>query len=104
MRTTPFAHQSIAYVAVSEIVDTDYGPENRVTISRVSNGLHEATMQELASTLSLVNDFKEQMDAIAAYRLRSDKFVANVMADDGFYLADSIPAYVESFVLPGWTS
>lgn len=57
--TTVFDFRGKKYAAYSEMVDTDYGPENKVTFW--SEGKKVATWSECARTETIVAWFKESL-------------------------------------------
>ena len=69
-----FTHRDVRYVAESELVDTDYGPENRVVIYREEDPEVRETWQEAASIYTIVGWFQESVDEYENHRHQCDWF------------------------------
>lgn len=58
MRVQFIRHASRVYAARAELVDTDYGPENKLTVTDAS-GRTIYTAQEPMGTQGMIADFKD---------------------------------------------
>lgn len=63
-RQGQFEHGGKTYSYQSELVDTDYGPENRVRIFD-PEGKQVCQMQEAAGTLTMIGWWKDEQEMIA---------------------------------------
>lgn len=66
-----FTHGGFSYTAHSQIVDTDYGPENRVLFKDAA-GIPLGVWTEAASLSAIITWFCEMLDAEAWLREEMD--------------------------------
>lgn len=72
-RLGKFEHRGKTYTYTSKMVDTDYGPENRVHIRELhQRGRTRYRYQECASTETILGWFKGMLDDIEEMKVSED--------------------------------